>query len=103
MRIGKVRKLSDVHNVADFRALAKRRLPFPVFHYIDGGGDDDADMYLVVTYANMAMLDGLRGKVDPIMTQVSGQSVSQSNAAYAARGKMRHIRGTELLRELKLK
>ena len=36
-----VRKLSDCHNIADFRALAKRRLPFPVFHYIDGAGDDE--------------------------------------------------------------
>ena len=34
-------RLSDCHNIADFRALAKRRLPFPVFHYIDGGGDDE--------------------------------------------------------------
>src|SRR5690606_1953538 len=37
----RVRRLSDCHNIADFRALAKRRLPFPVFHYIDGGGDDE--------------------------------------------------------------
>ncbi|MBN9506441.1 MAG: alpha-hydroxy-acid oxidizing protein [Altererythrobacter sp.] len=37
----RVARLSDCHNVADFRALAKRRLPFPVFHYIDGGGDDE--------------------------------------------------------------
>src|SRR6478609_4932282 len=37
-----VRSLSDCHNIADFRALARRRLPFPVFHYIDGGGDDEA-------------------------------------------------------------
>ena len=36
-----VRSLSDCHNISDFRALAKRRLPFPVFHYIDGGGDDE--------------------------------------------------------------
>ena len=36
-----VRSLSDCHNIADFRTLAKRRLPFPVFHYIDGGGDDE--------------------------------------------------------------
>src|SRR6187399_1841196 len=36
-----VRNLSDCHNIGDFRALAKRRLPFPVFHYIDGGGDDE--------------------------------------------------------------
>ncbi len=30
------------HNVADFRALAKKRLPAPVFHYIDGAADDEA-------------------------------------------------------------
>src|SRR5437868_12786320 len=36
-----VRSLSDCHNIEDFRALAKRRLPFPVFHYIDGAADDE--------------------------------------------------------------
>ncbi len=30
------------NNVADFRALAKKRLPAPVFHYIDGAADDEA-------------------------------------------------------------
>lgn len=34
-------KLRDCHNVEDFRRLAKRRLPSPVFHYIDGAGDDE--------------------------------------------------------------
>lgn len=34
-------RLSDCHNVADFRALAKARLPSPVFHYIDGAADDE--------------------------------------------------------------
>ncbi len=34
-------KLSDCHNVADFRELARRRLPYPVFHYIDGAADDE--------------------------------------------------------------
>ena len=28
-------------NVEDFRRLAKRRLPSPVFHYIDGAADDE--------------------------------------------------------------
>ena len=37
----RVRRLSDCHNIADFRALARRRLPFPVFHYIDGAADDE--------------------------------------------------------------
>ena len=42
MRIGRVRTLADCHNIADFRELARLRLPFPVFHYIDGGGDDES-------------------------------------------------------------
>jgi L-lactate dehydrogenase (cytochrome) len=29
------------NNVDDFRALAKRRLPYPIFHYIDGAADDE--------------------------------------------------------------
>ncbi|QMW24677.1 alpha-hydroxy acid oxidase [Sandaracinobacteroides saxicola] len=33
--------LADCHNVGDFRELARRRLPFPVFHYIDGAADDE--------------------------------------------------------------
>ncbi|HEX9165106.1 MAG TPA: alpha-hydroxy-acid oxidizing protein, partial [Gemmatimonadales bacterium] len=28
-------------NIADLRRLAKRRLPAPMFHYIDGGSDDE--------------------------------------------------------------
>ena len=34
-------RLGDCHNVADFRALAKARLPSPIFHYIDGAADDE--------------------------------------------------------------
>ena len=36
------RSLRACRNIADFRALARRRLPFPVFHYIDGAADDEA-------------------------------------------------------------
>jgi L-lactate dehydrogenase (cytochrome) len=34
-------QLSDCNNVRDFRTLAKRRLPSPIFDYIDGGADDE--------------------------------------------------------------
>ena len=34
-------KLRDCHNIDDFRKLAKKRLPSPIFHYIDGGADDE--------------------------------------------------------------
>lgn len=32
------------HNIADLRQLARRRLPRPVFHYIDGGADDELSL-----------------------------------------------------------
>ena len=34
-------RLNDCHNVNDFRRLAKQRIPSPLFHYIDGGSDDE--------------------------------------------------------------
>ena len=34
-------RLSDCHNIDDFRRLAKQRLPWPVFDYIDGAADDE--------------------------------------------------------------
>ncbi len=34
-------RLTDCHNFHDFRALAKRRLPGPIFDYIDGAADDE--------------------------------------------------------------
>ncbi len=34
-------RLTDCYNTADFRELARRRLPGPIFHYIDGGSDDE--------------------------------------------------------------
>lgn len=36
--------INACHNVQDFRRLAKRRLPFPVFHYIDGAADDEVTL-----------------------------------------------------------
>lgn len=35
-------KLDDCFNTAQFRRLAKQRLPGPIFHYIDGAADDEA-------------------------------------------------------------
>ncbi|WP_172326965.1 alpha-hydroxy acid oxidase [Mangrovicoccus sp. HB161399] len=34
-------RLSDCHNFHDFRRLAKKRLPGPIFNYIDGAADDE--------------------------------------------------------------
>jgi L-lactate dehydrogenase (cytochrome) len=37
-------RLSDCHNFHDFRELARRRLPSPIFDYIDGGADDEVTL-----------------------------------------------------------
>ena len=34
-------KLTDCHNFQDFRKLAQKRLPSPIFNYIDGAADDE--------------------------------------------------------------
>ena len=34
-------RLNDCHNFHDFRELARRRLPGPIFDYIDGAADDE--------------------------------------------------------------
>ncbi|HEV8502032.1 MAG TPA: alpha-hydroxy acid oxidase [Casimicrobiaceae bacterium] len=34
-------RLDDCHNFHDFRELARRRLPGPIFNYIDGAADDE--------------------------------------------------------------
>lgn len=36
--------LDQCRNTKDFRVLAKRRLPSPLFHYIDGGSDDEVTL-----------------------------------------------------------
>ncbi len=38
------RALDRCKNVEDLRRLAKRRLPAPMFHYIDGGADDETTL-----------------------------------------------------------
>jgi L-lactate dehydrogenase (cytochrome) len=37
-------KISDCRNFNDFRILAKKKLPAPIFHYIDGGADDEVTL-----------------------------------------------------------
>jgi L-lactate dehydrogenase (cytochrome) len=34
-------KISDCNNIMDFRRIARRKLPSPVFNYMDGGADDE--------------------------------------------------------------
>jgi len=36
--------LKSCHNVEDFKKLARKKLPSPIFHYIDGGSDDEVTL-----------------------------------------------------------
>lgn len=71
--------LGQCHNFSDFRALAKKRLPSPIFNYIDGAADDE------VTYRRNSqsfndvdlvpnVLAGVE-KVD-MSTEIMGQKLS---------------------------
>jgi len=37
-------KINNCHNIDDFRLMAKSRIPAPLFHYIDGGADDESTL-----------------------------------------------------------
>jgi hypothetical protein len=60
---------------------------------------DDPDIYLTVTYKNMAALDDLTSRTDPISERLLG-SLDQQSAATVERGKLRTAVGSEVLREL---
>src|SRR5260221_11193873 len=34
-------RIDRCNNIGDFRSAARRRLPGPIFHYIDGAADDE--------------------------------------------------------------
>jgi L-rhamnose mutarotase len=65
-------------------------------------GPDEPNMYLVVTYKNMAAMDGLTDKMDPIQQKYIGDPAKR-DAAAIERTKMRKQLGTEMIREMELK
>ena len=64
--------------------------------------EGDPNLYLVVTYKNMAALDGLADRMDAIQQKYLGDPAKR-DAATIERGKMRTMIGTETVRELVLK
>ena len=62
--------------------------------------EDDADLYLVTTYPNMAMFDGMTEKLDPIQARVLKMNLSKREEAAGKRTVMRTVMGSEMLREL---
>ncbi len=62
----------------------------------------DPDLYLVVTFKNMAALDGLDDRIEPIERKVWATR-DAADKAEADRESMREILGSQLIRRLNLK
>jgi len=43
-RVKMFNQLNKCHNTKDFRKLAQKRIPSPIFHYLDGGADDETTL-----------------------------------------------------------
>ena len=65
-------------------------------------GPQDADLILTVTYKNMAALDGLQERTDPLVKEIFG-SLPKASSASADRDKLRKQLGSQLVRQLILK
>jgi hypothetical protein len=68
----------------------------------DAMGPHDFNIIIMVQYPNMAALDGLRDKMDPIIEKVMG-SEDQRRATAVKRLDVREILGTKTMREITLK
>jgi hypothetical protein len=68
----------------------------------DASGPQDFSILIMVEYPNMAALDGLRDKMDPIIAKVMG-SEDQRRATAVKRLDIREILGTKTMREITLK
>jgi hypothetical protein len=62
----------------------------------------DPDVYLVVTYKNMAALDGLSDRVEPITRKIWATRDAAAKAGID-RESMREVLGSELIQRLNLK
>ena len=68
----------------------------------DAMGSQDFNILILVEYPNMAALDGLRDKMDPIVEKVMGPE-DQRRATAVKRLDVREILGTKTMREITLK
>ena len=65
-------RLTDCHNIDDFRLLAKQRLPWPVFDYIDGAADDEITKRRnIASYDDCDLVPNVLAGVETIDTSVT--------------------------------
>jgi hypothetical protein len=68
----------------------------------DAATTQDFDLLLMVEYPNMAAMDGLREKTEPIVDKILGTEDQQRQMA-VKRVEIREIMGDKLMREITLK
>jgi hypothetical protein len=68
----------------------------------DASSPHDYDLLLMVEYKNMAALDNLREKIDPIMHKLIGNEAKMHEGS-VKRAEIREILGTKLMHEITLK
>ena len=69
-------RIDQCNNIRDFRLIARRRLPGPIFHYIDGAADDE------VTYRrNTEAYE----RCDLVPEQVAAAEISDRHSAVTIR------------------
>jgi L-lactate dehydrogenase (cytochrome) len=70
--------LNECHNFQDFRRLAKRRIPGPIFHYIDGAADDEITLRRnTEAYENCDLVPNVLAGVEEVdlSVEVMGQKL----------------------------
>jgi len=62
----------------------------------------DPNLYLLTTYKNLAAMDGMQDKAEAIQEKIIGNQDAR-DAAMVARGKMRTLVGSEVIRKVDFK
>ena len=73
-----IRGLERCLNVEDFRRAARRRLPAPLYHYIDGGADDESTLARnTAAFDTVGLIPSALANVDALNlnTSVLGQTI----------------------------
>ena len=72
-------RVDRCNNIGDFRSMARRRLPGPIFHYIDGAADDE------VTYRRNTEAYERCDLVPNVLAGVESIDMQQNLAFFAPR------------------
>ena len=71
-------KISSCNNVNDFRELARKNLPSPIFHYIDGAADDEVTCRNTAAYEDCFLVPRVLRSVETVDlgTKILGKKIS---------------------------